>query len=321
VLGCRERDPFEGTVALPARIDDVRTSVLSVRGVPAGIEERTTGRDGERRVIVRRRTWSFVIDGEAETVRTATRTEHDGSHVVSWTDGEHTWSGAAFVPDLFPPPSSGTWPVLDATGTVAETWVDVEGNDIAWTIGSVPARATFADGGLARATVGALTLAPASPGLTIAPIDPAAALSVPLGDIDAPARPVVARFRVGGEVVDVNAPLPVELRSSDIMLLAELIARAGGGDCEARSARFVELATEHGIDARVVAGLALDGERRRLVPHAWSEVRLYDRWVAVDPTWRLLPADAARLTLGVASRAEVAAALLALPPVEVVSLR
>ncbi len=296
--------------------------MLSLRGAPAGIEERTTGRDGDRTVIVRRRTWSFVVDGEPETVRTATRTEHDGSHVVAWSDGARTWTGAAFVPDVFPPPARGAWPVLDATGAVAETWVEVDGNDVLWTIGSVPARATFADGGLARATIGALTLAPVAPGLEIAPIDPATVLSVPLGDVAAPAHPVVARFRVGETLVDVRAPLPVELRSSDVRLLAELIARAGGdGDCEARSARFVELATERGIEARVVAGLALDRERQRLVPHAWTEVRLGDRWVPVDPTWRRLPADAARLTLGVASRTEVAAALLALPPVQIVSLR
>src|SRR5688500_18545456 len=56
-VGCRSSDPWSGTVSLPSRIDDVRTSVLAVHGVPAGIEDRTYGRDDERHVIVRRRTW------------------------------------------------------------------------------------------------------------------------------------------------------------------------------------------------------------------------------------------------------------------------
>ena len=323
VVACREPDRFAGTVALPAQVDDVRSSVLSLRGVPAGIEERTIGRDADRTVIVRRRSWSFVVDGDEQIVRTATRTEHDGHRVVSWTDGARTWTGAAFVPDLFPPPSSGVWPVLDpVAGAVVETWVEIEGDDVAWTIGSVPARATFADGRLTHASVGALTVAPAPPDPRIAPIDPAEVLSVPLGDVAAPPHPVVASFRVGGDLVDVHAPLAAELRSEDVALLAELIARAGvDGDCEARSARFVVLATERGLEAHVVAGLTLDRERRRFVPHAWTEVHLHGRWIAVDPTSRQIPADAARLTLGGASRAEVAAALVALPPIEVVSLR
>jgi hypothetical protein len=322
-LGCGARDPWAGTVALPADVDDVRSSVLSLRGVPAGTEDRTTGRDGDRTVVVRRRTWSFVIDGEVETVRAATRTEHDGRHAVAWTDGTRTWHGAAFVPDLFPPPSTGNWPVLDAAGEVQPTVVEVRGSDVAWTVGSVPARATFDAGGrLVSASLGALALGPGARDLVVAPIDPAELSSVVVGDIALPAHPVVATFRVGAEVVEVRAPLLEELRSEEAAEIRALIRAVGSeGDCEARAGRFAGLARARGIDARVVAGLALDREQRRLVPHAWAEVWLGGRWVAVDPTWSLVPADAARLSFGVASRAEAAAELLSAPPIEVLSLR
>src|SRR5439155_17914290 len=63
------------------------------------------------------------------------------------------------------------------------------------------------------------------------------------------------------------------------------------GDCNEHTVLYVALARAAGLPARPVAGLLLvDG---RFYYHAWAEIYLGD-WVAVDPTFGQLPADAAR---------------------------
>lgn len=69
------------------------------------------------------------------------------------------------------------------------------------------------------------------------------------------------------------------------------------GDCNEHTVLFVALARAVGIPARTAAGLVyLQG---RFYYHAWPEVYLGD-WVAVDPTFGQMPADAAhlRFTIG-----------------------
>jgi transglutaminase-like putative cysteine protease len=69
------------------------------------------------------------------------------------------------------------------------------------------------------------------------------------------------------------------------------------GDCNEHTVLFVALARAMGIPARTAAGLVyLNG---RFYYHAWPEVYLRD-WVAVDPTFGQVPADAAhiRFTIG-----------------------
>jgi len=64
------------------------------------------------------------------------------------------------------------------------------------------------------------------------------------------------------------------------------------GDCNEHTLLYVALARAVGLPARSAAGLLLvDG---RFYYHAWAEVYLGD-WVAVDPTFGQIPADAARV--------------------------
>ena len=64
------------------------------------------------------------------------------------------------------------------------------------------------------------------------------------------------------------------------------------GDCNEHTQLFVALARAVGLPARIAAGLAfVDG---KFYYHAWPEVLLND-WVAVDPTFGQIPANAAHL--------------------------
>ena len=68
------------------------------------------------------------------------------------------------------------------------------------------------------------------------------------------------------------------------------------GDCNEHTLLYVALARAVGLPARPVAGLVLvDG---RFYYHAWAEVYLSD-WVAVDPTFGQIPADAARVRFSI----------------------
>ncbi len=69
------------------------------------------------------------------------------------------------------------------------------------------------------------------------------------------------------------------------------------GDCNEHTVLYVALARAVGIPARTAAGLVYVGGR--FYYHAWPEVYL-NGWVALDPTLRQFPADAAhlRFTIG-----------------------
>lgn len=76
----------------------------------------------------------------------------------------------------------------------------------------------------------------------------------------------------------------------------EALLATGEGDCWEFAALFDVLAERVGLDSRTVTGLAWTGdESGRLALHAWNEVRVGDRWQAVDPTWNQAVADAARV--------------------------
>lgn len=72
------------------------------------------------------------------------------------------------------------------------------------------------------------------------------------------------------------------------------------GDCNERVQLFVAMARALGVPARPVAGLLW--VRGRFYYHAWAEVYLGD-WVAVDPTFDQLPADAAHVRLAIGALA------------------
>lgn len=73
---------------------------------------------------------------------------------------------------------------------------------------------------------------------------------------------------------------------------ARQVLEAGRGDCNEHTVLYVALARSVGLPSRTAAGLVHVGGR--FYYHAWPEVWL-GRWVAVDPTLRQFPADAAHL--------------------------
>lgn len=71
------------------------------------------------------------------------------------------------------------------------------------------------------------------------------------------------------------------------------------GDCTEHTWLFVALARAAGVSARPAYGVAYIGDGHQSFGyHAWAEVVLDGRWVAVDPTWNEQLADATHLKLG-----------------------
>ena len=80
------------------------------------------------------------------------------------------------------------------------------------------------------------------------------------------------------------------------------VLRSERGDCNEHTALFVSLARSAGIPSRIVAGLVYSnrvGPKGAFYYHAWPEVQLGGEveWVAVDPTFGQVPADATHLKL------------------------
>jgi transglutaminase-like putative cysteine protease len=92
------------------------------------------------------------------------------------------------------------------------------------------------------------------------------------------------------------------------------------GDCNEHAQLFVALARASGVPARIASGLAyVDG---KFYYHAWAEVLLRG-WVAVDPTFGQMPADAAhlRFVLGGLSRQTELLRLVGGLTIDVIELR
>ncbi len=81
---------------------------------------------------------------------------------------------------------------------------------------------------------------------------------------------------------------------------AKEVLNSRRGDCNEHTALYTALARSVGLPTRMAAGLVYsealfsDGA---FYYHAWPEVWLGDRWVAVDPTFGQFPADATHLKL------------------------
>lgn len=71
------------------------------------------------------------------------------------------------------------------------------------------------------------------------------------------------------------------------------VLRALRGDCNEHTVLYIALARSVGLPARTAIGLV--NVRGRFYYHAWPEVWLADRWVAMDPTLGQVPADASHL--------------------------
>ena len=69
------------------------------------------------------------------------------------------------------------------------------------------------------------------------------------------------------------------------------------GDCTEHSVLFVGLARALKIPARVAVGIGYWAAGAGFGWHAWAEVKIEDKWYAVDPTWNQVNADATHIKL------------------------
>jgi transglutaminase-like putative cysteine protease len=77
---------------------------------------------------------------------------------------------------------------------------------------------------------------------------------------------------------------------------AEEVLRRGAGDASEHALLFAALALSVGVPAREIGGLRYGGDAYgRFHWHVWNEAHDGARWIAVDPTYGLAPADAARV--------------------------
>jgi hypothetical protein len=67
------------------------------------------------------------------------------------------------------------------------------------------------------------------------------------------------------------------------------------GNCQEASTAYLRTARDDGLEGRYVVGVAWDG--RRFVWHEWVEVATGRRWIAVDPSFRQVPAQAPRFAV------------------------
>ncbi|MBX9929545.1 MAG: transglutaminase-like domain-containing protein [Gemmatimonadaceae bacterium] len=80
------------------------------------------------------------------------------------------------------------------------------------------------------------------------------------------------------------------------------VLRTRKGDCNEHTQLYVALTRALGIPSRAATGLAyVNG---KFYYHAWPEVWLGNRWVAVDPTFGQFPADAAHIRFVVGGLAQ-----------------
>ncbi len=92
-------------------------------------------------------------------------------------------------------------------------------------------------------------------------------------------------------------------RASDVLAV-------GKGDCTEHTRLFVALCRAAGIRAREVKGLVYASYGQGgpgLYWHAWAEVKVGDRWMAVDPTFGQDVADATHVALGRGTRQDAIA--------------
>jgi hypothetical protein len=67
------------------------------------------------------------------------------------------------------------------------------------------------------------------------------------------------------------------------------------GNCREQTAAYLAAARRDGIDGRHAVGVAWDGAR--FVWHEWGEVMVGGRWIAVDPSFRQVPASGPRFAV------------------------
>jgi transglutaminase-like putative cysteine protease len=86
--------------------------------------------------------------------------------------------------------------------------------------------------------------------------------------------------------------------ATDLTSASHVLAR-GHGDCTEHTLLVVALARAAGLPARDVSGLMYLPDSRGFYWHAWAQVAIDGRWVAVDAAWGQPVADPGHLMLGV----------------------
>jgi len=75
------------------------------------------------------------------------------------------------------------------------------------------------------------------------------------------------------------------------------VLTAGRAECQGHAYLFAALARARGIPTRVVNGLVYSAELKGFAYHAWNESLIDGQWLAIDPTFGQLQADATHLKL------------------------
>jgi hypothetical protein len=133
------------------------------------------------------------------------------------------------------------------------------------------------------------------------PRDLASTLQVPARDprIGALAREIAAGATDPRIQIDrIVAWLDANIRKSPVdawTALDALDARAA--ECQGHAFLYAALARALGIPTRVVNGIVYFEEFGGFLYHAWAESLVAGRWLAVDPTLAMVPADATHLKL------------------------
>ncbi len=87
------------------------------------------------------------------------------------------------------------------------------------------------------------------------------------------------------------------------------VLESGRAECQGHAYLYTALARANGIPSRVMNGLVYSAAHDAFLFHSWTESLVDGRWIAVDPTFGQIPADATHLRI---AEGEEAADLLPL---------
>jgi hypothetical protein len=150
-----------------------------------------------------------------------------------------------------------------------------------------------------NATAPASTAAPSPPGN-----DPrylASTFPVPARDpgIGAKAREIAGGTTDAREQVRrLVAWIEVNVRTSPADVWTALdVLKTGEAECQGHAYLYAAFARSLGIPTRVVNGFVYSADHDGFLYHAWAESLVSGRWLAVDPTFAQVPADATHVNL------------------------
>lgn len=182
-----------------------------------GTETRFPAEQEGRTILVRRRTTWLRLGGKRTPLRGASRVEGvTGGPVdtyVQWSNGNaRSWTGSAWMPDAWPPPEAGRWPIVDPSSLeVISVPVEVDGDAWSWSNSTGAARAVHDDRGLVRAQQGVFVLERKEPEGPLDDFDPVLLYAIPTAAQPRAHRSLVGRYIVDGRIVRIDAPIWAEI--------------------------------------------------------------------------------------------------------------